>query len=79
MKACLKPSLNKAYLIMTTIEGKLASLQETRQKIKSVSAGLVIEQLVEEMKQVETQCTTEVVVIQVNLGGLRYKISAPAE
>jgi len=30
MKACLKPSLNKAYLIMTTIEGKLASLQETR-------------------------------------------------
>jgi len=38
-----------------------------------------MEQLVEEMKQVATQCTTEVAVVQVELSGLHEKIFAPLE
>jgi len=34
-----------------------------------------MEQLVEEMKQMATQCTAEVAVVQVELGGLCDKIS----
>lgn len=33
LKACFKPWLDEACMIMTTIEGKLASLQETQQKL----------------------------------------------
>lgn len=79
LKACLKPLFNEAYLIMTTIEGKMASLQESQQKINLDIRGAAIEQVIEEMKQAETQCTTEVSVVQVELGGLHDKIFAPSE
>ena len=37
------------------------------------------EKTVEDVKQVVAQCTTKVVVIRVELDGLRTKISAPTE
>lgn len=63
LKAHMKPWFENAYLITVTIEGKLASLQETQQKIKSDNVGPMTEQLVKEMKQAETKCTTKVEVI----------------
>jgi len=79
LKDHLKPWLDEAYEIMNTIEGKLASMQDTHQKLETTSRGSLTKQLVKELKQVATQCTTEVANIQVKLGGLRCKISAPAE
>lgn len=79
LKARIGPWLDEAYVLTTTIEGKLASLQATQQKIQSHSIGPQMEQLVEEMKQVATQCTAKVTVVQVELGGLHDKISTPAE
>ena len=79
LKARLEPWLDEAYEITTTIEGKLASLQETQQKLQTASAGPVIKQLVEELKHAATQCATKVAVVQVELGGLCDKISAPTE
>ena len=52
LKARLKPWLDEAYMIMITIEGKLANLQETQQKLQANSAGPATKQLVEEIKQV---------------------------
>jgi len=43
LKARLKPWLEKAYLIMASIKGKLATLQETQQKLQANSAGPVAE------------------------------------
>jgi len=79
LKACLKPWLDEAYLITTSIEGNLASVQETQQKLQADSAGPTTEQLVEEIKQAVAQCTAEVAAVQVELGGLRAKISVPTE
>jgi chromosome segregation ATPase len=78
LKARLGPWLDEAYVISATIEEKLASLQTTQQKIQEDSAGPTTEQLVEQVKQAATQCTTEVAVAQVELGGLRSKISMPS-
>ncbi|MCY6488434.1 hypothetical protein, partial [Actinobacillus pleuropneumoniae] len=64
LKAHLKPWLDEAYFIKTTIQGKMAILQKTQQKIKSDNTGPATEQLVEEMKQVATQCTTKVAIVQ---------------
>ena len=63
LKACLKPWLDKAYSVTTSIEGNLASLQATQQKLQADSLGPAIEQLVEEVKQVAAQCTAEFSVI----------------
>ena len=63
MKARLKLWLDEAYLVMTSIEGKLASLQATQQKLQVDNSGLAIEQLVEEVKKAATQCIAEVSVI----------------
>lgn len=79
LNARLQPWLNEAYLITAIIEGKLASIQKTQQKIQLDSARLATEQLVEEMKQATTQCTIEVTIVQVKLRGLHDKISAPSE
>lgn len=43
------------------------------------SAGPMMEQLVEQVKKVATHCTTEVAVVQVELGGICDKISASTE
>lgn len=61
------------------IKGKLVTLQETQQKLQVDNAGAVIEQTVEEAKQVATQCKAEVAVIWVKLEELRAKISTPTE
>lgn len=66
-------------MVKASIEGKLETLQETQQKLQADSSGAVTEQMVEDLKQAAAQCTTEVAVIKVELGGLRAKISVPAE
>jgi len=50
-----------------SIEGKLATLQATQQKLQADSSGAVTEQMVEDAKQVAAQCTAEVAVIRVEL------------
>lgn len=70
LKVLLKPWLDEAYSVMTSIEGKLASLHATQQKLQADSSAPATEHLVEELKQVATQCTAEVTFIQVELGGL---------
>ena len=50
LKAHLKPWLDEAYLVMTSIEGKLANLQATQQKLQADNLGPATEQLVEEAK-----------------------------
>lgn len=64
---------------MVTIEGKLANLQVTQQKLQVDNLRPITEQFVEETKYVAAQCTTEAIIIQVELGGLHTNISAPAE
>lgn len=64
-------------MVTTSIEGNLSTLQETQQKLQVNSLGGVIEKMVEDVKQATAKCTIEVVVIQVELGCLRTKISAP--
>jgi len=71
--------LDEAYSITTSIEGKLAHLQETQQKLQIDSSGPVIEKLFEEVKQAGTQCTAKVSVIQGKMGGLHTNISTPIE
>jgi len=63
LKAHLKPWLDEAYLVTASIEGKLANLQSTQQKLQADSSGPATEQLVEEVKQAAAQCTDEVTVI----------------
>lgn len=75
--ARLKPWLQEAYTVTINIEGKFATLQTTQQKLQADSAGEVTEKIVEDVKQVASQCTVEVGIIQVELDGLRAKISAP--
>lgn len=41
LKAHMKPWLDEAYAIITTIEGKLASLHETQQKLQADRTGPV--------------------------------------
>lgn len=77
LKARLKPWLDEAYAVMAYIEGKLATMQETQQELQADSSRSITQQIVEEAKQVTTQCTVEVVVIQAELGGLRAMIFAP--
>jgi len=79
LKSCLKPWLDEAYAVMTSIEGNLVNLQATQQKLQVDSSGPMTEQLVEEEKQATTQCTVEVAIKQVELGGLHANISAPSE
>lgn len=79
LKVHLNPWLDEAYLIITSIEGRLASLQETQQKLQADSVEPATEQLVEELKQPATQCTAEVAVVQLQLEGLHAKISAPTK
>lgn len=68
-EARLGPWLYEAYVLITTIEGKLANLQATQQKITTDSVGPTIEKLVEQGKKAATQCDAEVLVVQVELGG----------
>ena len=77
LKARLGPWLDEAYVIFATIEEKLAGLQRTQQKIKEDNAGPVTEHLVEQIKKDATQSAVEVAVAEVELGGLRSKISVP--
>ena len=79
LKVRLKPWLDEAYTVMASIEGKLVTLQETQQKLKINSSGEVSEQMVEEAKQVAAQCTAEVAVIHVEMGGLCTKIFVPTK
>lgn len=51
MKVRLKLWLDEAYSVTTSIEGKLANLQATQQKLQPDSLGLATEKLVEEVKQ----------------------------
>lgn len=51
LKVCLKPRLDEAYSVTTSIEGNLVSLQETQQKLQADSSRPATEQLVEEVKQ----------------------------
>lgn len=64
-------------MVTTSIEGNIVTLQETQQKLQANISGVVIEQMVEDAKQVAAQCTIEFVVIQVELEGLHAKISTP--
>jgi len=77
LKARLKPYLDETYTVTGSIEGILATLEATQQKLQASNAGLVTEQTVEDTKQVDGQCTTEFVVIQVELKGIRKNISTP--
>lgn len=79
IKGRLGPWLDEAYIISATIEEKLASLQRMQQKIKEDNVGPATEKLVERIKHVATRSATEVAVAQVELGGLRNKISTPVE
>ena len=79
LKARLGPWLDEAYVLTTSIKGKLSSLQETQQKIQENSARPMTEQLVKQVKKAMTKCTTEIVVVQVELGGIHDKISMPVE
>ena len=47
--------------------------------MRLAAEGPTIEKLVEEVKQAATQSVTEVAVVQVELGDLHSKITAPAE
>lgn len=71
--------LNMAYIITTSIEGNLAQLQATQQKIQGRNSVAITKQRVEEVQQVVTQCTDKVGVIKTELGGLCAKISSPIE
>jgi len=79
LKARLNPWLEESYAVTGNIEGKLATLQETQQKLQDDSTGVVTEQTVEDAKQAAAQCTTEVAVIRVNLDGPLTKIFTSTE
>lgn len=79
LKARLGPWLDKAYQVKTTIQEKMASLQQTKEKIKIFMEDLAIEQLVEEVKQAAMQSDVEVGVMQVELVDLCNKITMPIE
>lgn len=79
LKARLGHWLEEGYVLTSSIEGKLASLQVTQQKIQEDSTEIVTEKLVEQVKKVAMQCIVEVVVVHVELGGLPKIISTPAE
>lgn len=64
---------------MASIEGKLVTLQATQQRLQADSSGEVTMRMVEEAKNTSSECTVEVAIIQVELRGLRVKISTPAE
>lgn len=66
-------------MVIASIEGNLVNLEATQQKLQADSLGAVTKQMVEEAKQVATHCTVEVAIIQVDLGGLCVKISAPTD
>lgn len=66
-------------MVTRNIEGKLVTLQVMQQNLQADSAGAVIEKTIEDAKQVAFQHTTEVVVIWVELDGLRTKIFVPTE
>jgi len=57
----------------------LANLQLTQKKIKRVGEGPAKEQLVEQVKHAAMQSTTEVAIVQVELGDLHNKITMPAK
>lgn len=50
LKAWLKPWLDEAYVLTTTIEGKLPNLQVTQQKIQADNVALATKQLVDQVK-----------------------------
>jgi len=66
-------------VLTATIEGKLASLQETNKKINIDSTILATQKLVEQVKQAVTQCVTKVGMVQLEVGGLHDKISKSIE
>ena len=61
------------------IEGKLVTLQAVQQKLQVDSTRELAKKTVGDVKQETTQCTTEVVVIWVELEGLCTKISVPTK
>lgn len=64
---------------MASIEGKLANLQLTQQKLQANNFRPATEKLVEEVKQGIAQCIVKVSIIQVEMGGICAKISMPVE
>ena len=64
LKAILKPWLDESYAVTGNIEGKLATMQETQQKLHTNSIGGVTEHTMEDAKQAAAQCTTKVAIIQ---------------
>jgi len=51
LKVRLKPWLEESYMVIGNVEGKLASLQATQQKLQADSTRAVTEQTTEDMKQ----------------------------
>jgi len=80
LKARVQPWIDEAFLIKTTIEGKLAQMQGTQEQIQGSSFDTAIsKQHVQEIQQVAAQCTADLAAIRAELGGFCVKISAPTE
>lgn len=79
LKARLGPWLEEAYQVTMNIQEKLMGLQQTQQMMKLAIEGPTTEQRVEEFKQVATQSTFDVAVVQVELGDLHSKIRVPTK
>ena len=80
LKMRLQLWIYEVYIATASIKGKLAQLQETQEKVQGSSLATVVsEQRVKEVQQAATQCTTNLVLIQKELGGLRAKIYTSLE
>ena len=60
LKARLQPWIEEAHQISQNIQEKLKSLQQTHRTMKLVIKGPTIEELVEDVKKVVVQSTTEI-------------------
>lgn len=75
LKEHLYPWIDEAYAITASIKGKFVKMQAAQQTIQSIS-----HQIVSGRSPVgAAQCTTDIAVIQVEMGALRTKISALVE
>jgi len=67
-------------VIIASIEAKPMQMQGTQEYVQGHSSAIAAsKQHVQEVQQVATQCVVDLVAVQVELGGLCMKISAPTK
>lgn len=79
LKVRLHPWLEESYQVITSIHDNLKGLKQTQQIMRLVVQGPTTKKMIEEVQQAAAQSTAEVVVIQVQYGGIPIKITAPTE